>query len=121
MRVVHEPADGDARTLATRADVAESFGAKLRGLMFRSSIPDDYALVFEFDGPTRRSVHMLFVPFPIDVVWTIEDEVTHTKTLPAWYGLGWAQGDRFLELAAGAADGVSPGDEVRLQEAEDAR
>lgn len=101
--------------------MADSVPAKLRGLTFRTSIPEEYALVFEFDRVARRSVHMLFVPFPIDVVWTIEDEVTHTKTLPAWYGLGWAQGDRFLELAAGAADGVSPGDEVRLQEAEDAR
>lgn len=116
MRVVHQSADGTTRTLATRVDVAESFRAKLRGLMFRSSIPEDYALAFEFDGPGRRSVHMLFVPFPIDVVWTLEDEVTRAKTLPAWYGLGWATGDRFLELPAGTADGVTPGDEVRFEE-----
>lgn len=117
MRLVHDPDDGDPRVLADDVDVADSFGAKLRGLTFRRSIPEGYALVFEFDGVGRRSVHMLFVPFSIDVVWTADDEVTRVRTLPAWYGLGWATGDRFVELPAGAAARIDPGDEVRIEEA----
>jgi len=125
VRLVHEPTgDGrpgedrpersDVRVLASEVDVADSVPAKLRGLTFRRSIPEGYALVFEFDRVARRSVHMLFVPFPLDVVWTADGEVTATKTLRPWIGLGMARGDRFVELPAGAAGHVRPGDEVRL-------
>lgn len=115
MRLVHDPSDGDRRVLADTVDVADSFGAKLRGLTFRRSIPDGYALVFEFDRAARRSVHMLFVPFPVDVVWTVDGSVTGVRTLPAWYGLGWATGDRFVELPAGAAGDVAPGDRIGIE------
>lgn len=114
MRLVHEPADGDPRVLADRVERADRFLLKLRGLMFRRRIPEDYALVFEFDRSARRGVHMLFVPFPIDVVWTVADEVTRVRTLRAWVGLGWARADRFVELPAGTAQGVRPGDDLHI-------
>ena len=111
MRVVHDP-DDRARVLASEVDVAESTLAQARGLMFRRSIPADYALVFPFGGVGHRSIHMVFVPFPIDAVWLADDEVQAVKTVPAWYGLGWARADTLLELPAGAADGVAEGDTV---------
>ncbi|MFC4358600.1 DUF192 domain-containing protein [Halobium salinum] len=113
MRLVHRH-DGHERVLASDVDVADSFLTKARGLMFRRSIPDDYALAFRFDGPGTRSLHMAFVPFAIDAVWTVEGEVTKVKRLPAWRGLGWATADEIYELPAGAADGVEPGHEVAL-------
>ena len=111
MRVVHDP-DGQARVLASEVDVAESMLARARGLMFRRSIPDGYALVFPFGGVGLRSIHMVFVPFPIDAVWLADDEVRQVKTVPPWYGLGWARADTLLELPAGATDGVEVGDTV---------
>lgn len=112
--LVHHPRGGEPTTLATTVDVARGYLEQTRGLMFRRSIPDDYALVFEFSRPGRRSVHMLFVPFPLDVLWLEEDRVRQVRRLPAWTGTGRGRADRLVELPAGAAAAVSPGDTVRL-------
>ncbi|SNZ12695.1 hypothetical protein SAMN06269185_1875 [Natronoarchaeum philippinense] len=108
--------DGGVTTLATTVDIADGLISRGRGLMFRRSIPDDYALVFEFDGVTARSVHMLFVPFPIDVLWLIDGEVQRVRTLSAWTGTAKESADTFVELPAGAADGVAVGDTVEFVE-----
>jgi len=116
VRVVHEPTDGNPRALATDVDRADWLLPKAIGLMGRSTIPDSYAMVFEFDGPTTRSVHMLFVRTPIDVVWTEDDSVQRVETLSAWTGHARARCDRFIELAPGAASDVEPGDRVVVEE-----
>ncbi|MDG5778823.1 DUF192 domain-containing protein [Haloarculaceae archaeon H-GB2-1] len=115
MRVVHEPDAGSRDVLATQGDLADTVLSQTRGLMFRRSIPDDYALVFRFDDADRRFVHMLFVPFPIDVLWLRDGDVTHCKTLPAWRGVGSGLADTLLELPAGAAADVAIGDRVRVE------
>jgi uncharacterized membrane protein (UPF0127 family) len=119
VRLVHERAD-ERRTLASAVDVAESRLAQGRGLMFRRSVPDDYALVFPFGEADSRSLHMLFVPFPIDAVWLVDGEVTKVKRLHAWRGIGWGRADCVVELPAGAADVVEPGDRIRLDDGDDA-
>jgi hypothetical protein len=113
VRLVHR-ADAE-RTLATRVEVADSFLARARGLMFRRAVPEDYALVFEFPRPAARSLHMLFVPFPIDAVWLVDGEVTHTARLDAWTGIGRGRADTVLELPAGAAEGVRVGDRIAIE------
>lgn len=115
MKLVHER-DGESRVLASTVDTADSRLSQMRGLMFRRSIPDEYALVFRFDGAASRDVHMLFVPFPIDVLWVVDGEVTETAQLSAWTGLGKATADMLVELPAGAASGVSVGDTIDLRE-----
>lgn len=115
MRIVHDPA-GDGNVLATTVEYAETMLEQSRGLMFRSSVPDDYGLVFPFDGIGRRLIHMLFVRFPIDVVWLADDEVTRASTFRPWRSLGYAKADTVLELPAGAASGVSAGDTVVVEE-----
>ncbi|MFC6939244.1 DUF192 domain-containing protein [Salinirubellus sp. GCM10025818] len=114
MRVVHRPSGGPERTLATDVDVADSLLGRARGLMFRRSIPDDYALVFPFGRPVTRGLHMVCVPFDIDAVWLVDGRVQRATRLRAWRGFGRAWGDTVLELPAGAADGVDPGDRVDL-------
>ncbi|WP_436931105.1 DUF192 domain-containing protein [Halosimplex halobium] len=116
MRLVHEPADGDPRTLATDVERADSLLKKVKGLMGKSSLPDGYALVFEFGRTGYRDVHMLFVRTPLDVVWLRDDEVVQVKTLAPWRGTGVAKADCFVELPGGAADGVEPGDRVFLDD-----
>lgn len=115
MRLVHE-SDGGTRTLATTVDTADSLLSQARGLMFRRSIPDDYALVFRFGEAKARDVHMLFVPFPLDVLWTEDGTVRRVERLKPWTGFGKDRADRIVELPAGAADGVTAGDGVRLAE-----
>jgi len=115
MRIVHEP-NGEARTLATEVDRAETTLEQSRGLMFRRSIPDGYGLVFPFDGVGRRFIHMLFVRFPLDVVWLLDDEVQEVSTMRPWRSIGYAKADTILELPAGSADGVAEGDTVLVTE-----
>ncbi|MFB6118143.1 DUF192 domain-containing protein [Halosegnis sp.] len=113
MRVIHV-GDGD-RVLATDVDVADTAFARARGLAFRRSIPDDYALVFRFSGQATRRLHMLFVPFDIDAVWAVDNVVQQVKRLSAWTGYGGAVADTVVELPAGAAAGVSPGDRLVIR------
>lgn len=124
MRVVHDP-DGRARDLATTVEFAESPLEQAAGLMGRRSLPDGYALVFPFEAPPwplsrwfdavgRRTIHMLFVRVPLDVLWLVDGEVRRVETLPPWRGLAVAKADTVIELPAGAADGVEAGDEVAI-------
>jgi len=112
VRVVHEDS---GRTLATEVDLAEGIVSQGRGLMFRRSIPAEYALVFPFSGVSKRGLHMVFVPFDIDALWLVDGEVRARKRLSAWTGRGRAAADTVIELPAGAAEGVSSGDSVRIE------
>jgi len=108
--------DGDPTVLASDVDVARSTLEQARGLMFRRSVPEGYALVFPFDEVDAQWLHMLFVPFAIDALWLVDGEVRTVKRLAPFVGLGRGRADTVVELPAGAADGVAVGDEVRLVE-----
>jgi uncharacterized membrane protein (UPF0127 family) len=130
VRLVHEPSgggedsdeagngtesncDGDGRTLATDVETADSFGTRLCGLMFRSEVREDYALVFPFDETKRRGIHTLFVRVPLDVIWVDDGTVTRADTLRPWRDVATAKADTVVELAAGGAEGVTAGETVR--------
>ena len=120
-RIVHESERrSDERVVATTVEVATSALARARGLMFRRSVPDGYALVMEmgdglFGRPGRQAVHMLFVPFSLDVVWLVDGEVRRVARLRPFVGLAAARADRIVELPAGGADGVESGDSLRVE------
>lgn len=115
MQLVHWPESGGGRQeIASDIEIADSFLAQARGLMFRQSLADDAALVFQFDSAAKRDVHMLFVPFAIDALWLVDNEVVAKKRLQPWIGLGRATADTLIELPAGAADEVAVGDRVAL-------
>jgi len=134
MRVVHESADGDRQVLATDVETADSLFAQVKGLMGRASVPEEYALVFpvrrdpvkvalgglpvlgRFVDPDQHGVHMLFVRTPLDVLWVEDEEVVQARTLSPWTGSGEARADTLVELAGGVAEGVEPGDSVRVVE-----
>lgn len=119
MRLVHESATGGQTTIATTVETADSFLARARGLMFRRSIPDDYALAFRFDGVDRRDVHMLFVGMPLDAVWVADGSVTRVERLRPWRDIAAADADLLVELPAGAAADVETGDSVALGDAKE--
>ncbi len=119
MRLVHRYGpleDRKADTLASDVETADTTLRRARGLMFRRSVPDDYALVFRFDEPRPRTLHMLFVPVAIDALWIRGPEVVHKKRLTPFVGVGRASADLVVELPAGAAENVEPGDIVELVE-----
>lgn len=111
------------RVIATNVEVADTTLAQMRGLMFRADVPEDFALVMEVgdngglpfaSGPPRQFVHMLFVRFPLDVLWLADDEVRKVARMHPWRSAGVARADRIVELPAGAADGIDVGDTVRV-------
>lgn len=113
MRVVHREGE-ESRILASDAEEAEGPLAKSRGLMFQGSVPDGYGLVFRFGEPGTRTIHMLFVRVPLDVLWLVDDEVTRVATLQPWTGVAHGLADTVVELPAGAAEGVEAGDTVEV-------
>lgn len=135
MRVVHEADDTlgedtpNRRVIATDVDVADSVLSSAKGLMFRSEIPDEYALVMEVggnsvvpfaSGPPRQFVHMLFVRFPLDVIWLNAGEVVRVAGMKPWRSVAMAKADVILELPAGNAEGVEPGDTIRIEDSQGA-
>ena len=117
MQLVHRPeSGGGSQVLASNIEIADSFLQQARGLMFRRSLADDAALIFQFDSAAKRDVHMLFVPFAIDALWLVDNKVVGKKRLKPWIGLGRETAETLLELPAGAADEVAVGDRVALVE-----
>lgn len=114
-RIVHRH-HGEETVLATDVSVADSFLQQARGLMFRSSFPDGSALVFPFEGAATRTLHMVAVPFDIDALWIRGERVERVARLSAWTGVGRGVADTVVELPAGAADGVSEGDAIRIED-----
>ena len=103
--------DEDGNVLADDVYLADGFLARAVGLMFRSSVPDGYALVFEFGRERRVGLHTVFVRFPIDVVFLDSDGVVRSvETLRPWFGHASERASAVVELPAGAADGVEQGD-----------
>lgn len=77
----------NGKIIASDVEFAQSFLSQTLGLMFRKNIQNDYALVFEMRKPKRVSLHMLFVGFPIDVLFLDESKtITKTAQLSPWTG-----------------------------------
>ncbi|MFW5965259.1 MAG: DUF192 domain-containing protein [Halodesulfurarchaeum sp.] len=112
MQVVHVDTD---RVLAEDVELADTFVKKLKGVMFRPSLPPDYGLVFPFESVERRGVHMLFVRVAIDVLWLEDGTVQAVETLEPWTGFARAPAKTIVELPAGVASAVSPGDTVEIR------
>lgn len=55
----------NGKIITSNAEIADSFFSRFRGLMFRKSIADDYAL---YITPCNQ-IHMLNMRFAIDVVY----------------------------------------------------
>ncbi len=83
-----------------RIQVCSSFGSRLRGLMFRSSLDRDAGLLLQMSGDSRidASIHMFFVPFAIAVFWVksamqVVDKIIAQPWRPAYFP---AQPARFV-------------------------
>ena len=66
-----------------RAKWCASFLCKLRGLMFRSDLPADEALLFIYPRESRidTSIHMFFMGFAIATIWLDKEGRVVDKTL----------------------------------------
>jgi uncharacterized protein len=116
----------DGARLVDELELADRFLSRLRGLMGRRALPEGRGLWLE----PCDSIHMMFVPFAIDVVFVqrptssplgvgARGEVV--KVCPAvtpWLGLAWCRGATgAVEVGAGRATalGISPGDTLMVE------
>jgi len=104
----------DGRTLCARCAIADRPWTRMRGLLGRASLAPDEGMLFRPAG----SIHMFFMRFPIDAVFCTRDlEVLRVERDLQPGRTAAAKGAKVVvELAAGAAAGVAPGDRLVLVE-----
>lgn len=82
MRVVNQTRH---TTLCTQGQLADNFWRRLRGLLGRTSLPKGEGLILVGE----KSIHTLFMNFPIDVVYIDKDyQVIRTEVNMVPYRLG---------------------------------
>jgi uncharacterized membrane protein (UPF0127 family) len=99
--------------VAARLELADTFATRFWGLMGRAAIAEGAALWLE----PCSSIHMMFVRFPIDVVFVDRDGkvLKVASGVRPWLGMAACAGARAaIELAAGAAQkaGIVAGDRL---------
>ena len=63
-----------------KIEVMSSPGDRARGLMFRDSLPEGYAMFFVFEQPGKLAFWMKNMKFPIDILWLNDQErVVHIE------------------------------------------
>jgi hypothetical protein len=96
----------DGTIISADIEYADTFLKKLTGVMFRKSIAG--ALIFDMGYNSYDGIHMLFVRFPIDVVFLGPDRkvVDVRSNLRPWTGSAFPH-SRFryaIELPAGTIE-----------------
>ena len=100
----------------------DSYHCRLRGLMFRKRLePDDGLLLVQGRRDSRidSSIHMLFVPFDLNVVWintemTVVDKVIAKSWRPAYFSSTPAC--YILEIHPDRREDYQIGDKVEFQD-----
>ena len=67
MKVTFYPSETEVAALT--CEVAKSIGAKMKGLMHRSSLPKDKGMLFLFWAPWLRGFWMKNVAIPLDIIF----------------------------------------------------
>lgn len=99
-----------------RIETADTFAARLLGLMGRENLPNGDGLLLENCG----CIHCFFMKFPIDVIYLDGDrKVMYIETVKPWKAgtfkyLFSHKKISVLEVNAGEAKGVQIGEEMRL-------
>ncbi len=97
---------------------ADSFWKKLKGLMFEGRGNFNYALIFELPEESKlmASIHMLFVFFPIDIVYLDKNKsIVEIKKGLKPFSLNYTPEQKakyFIELPGGKAANVKVGDKL---------
>ena len=105
----------DAVLLADDVTVADTLGAKLRGWIGRTDVGHDEALVFPFEKPRTRRVHMLGVRTEIGVLWVRDGVITQRAVLEPWTGYDAAVADTVIECHPHVAEQMAAGDPVTVR------
>jgi len=103
------------KKIIEKIKTANTSFSRFKGLMFEKKENFNYGLVFELDkeGRINSSVHMLFVFFPIDIVYLNPEKIVVDKaTLNPWK-LNYTPkkpAKYFVELPKGTANKIKLGE-----------
>jgi uncharacterized protein len=107
----------DGRFVSPEVEIADTLLKQIIGLMFRRSFRG--AMVFDMGRESFEGIHMMFVFFPIDVVFLDPNKniLDLKKNLRPWTGSAFPK-SRFryaIELPAGTIDriGLKTGDQLQ--------
>jgi uncharacterized membrane protein (UPF0127 family) len=102
----------DGSIVCARCHLAVHPWSRMRGLMGRASLAPDEGMLFRPTG----SIHMFFMRFAIDAVFLDRDLVVLdvVRDLQPWRMAARRGAKVVVELAAGAAADVRPGDRLVL-------
>ena len=92
--------------IAKNVEFARTTLSQSLGLMFRKNIPPGYSMIFILKKPSAVNVHMLFVFFPIDVIFLDENKkIKGFSRLKPWVGYKAMEDIKYvLEMKAGTID-----------------
>jgi uncharacterized protein len=104
----------DGTVVCARCALAVRPWQRMKGLLGRASLAPDEGMLFRPAG----SIHMAFMRFPIDAVFCDRDLVVLAveRDLQPWKVAGRKGAKVVIELAAGAAAGIEPGDRLVVGE-----
>ena len=112
---------GDQR-IAFKTELADTNEAQRKGLMFRTELADDEAMLFPSEPPMGRSFWMKNTPIPLDIIFIgVDGRITNIAAMTVPYSLdsvfstGLTSG--VLEIRGGLADelGIVAGDKVEWE------
>lgn len=92
--------------VADKIEFAKGILDQALGLMFKKDIPSDYALIFVLKKLSQVTIHMLFVFFPIDVIFLDQDKkITGLICLEPWTGYKSMEDVKYvIEMKAGTIE-----------------
>ncbi|MFL5912014.1 MAG: DUF192 domain-containing protein [Gaiellaceae bacterium] len=104
----------DGTVVCARCAVASTPLARMRGLLGRSSLAPDEGMLFTRTG----SIHMFFMRFAIDAVFCDRElqVLEVARGLRPWRTAAARGAKVTIELPAGGAAGLEPGDRLVLDE-----
>ena len=99
--------------------VCESFFSRLQGLMFTKEIKPEGGIIMDEKVHSRMnaSIHMLFMNYPIAVIWLDPDLVVVDKVLAKPWALAYlpkGAARYVIELHPSRLDDFNEGDQIEL-------
>jgi len=61
------------------AEMADTLPKQIKGLMFRSSLPQNEGMLFDFGEEGYHGIWMMNMSFPIDIIWINNGKVVDIK------------------------------------------
>lgn len=104
---------------ALRAGYCASFACRLKGLMFRKSIPNNWGLLLveSSESVVNSAIHMFAVPFDLGVIWVNNQHVVVDVAIAKrWIGIKSPRKPAryILEVTPARADEFHIGDKLEF-------